>query len=241
MESRINLSGLHHQTSAKQLISRYESMDSPPVPSRRVSRTLAIKQSFLLPIKKDKSPGRHSFLNLMGLFKKGNNKLNTFRSSRSPSPIPLDFEFEPAQETRPASPISLGRPPALFSGPLLYLSRASESPSSSPILPVWTTCTATLEADHIVISWLTAHGNPDVHSVSLAHCTDVRSLTPSQLDADERALLPRDGDTEERFFEMLFEGRSREKFAASSVRDRASWVNAIWSVIQFLITRRRLN
>jgi hypothetical protein len=79
-----------------------------------------------------------------------------------------------------------------------------------------------------VITWLTTHGNPFIHTIRLSNCTDVRSLSSQQLDAEECALLPK-GDTKEpKVFEILFEGKAREKFAATSVRERAEWVSAIW-------------
>ncbi|KAJ6609872.1 hypothetical protein B0H10DRAFT_453225 [Mycena sp. CBHHK59/15] len=64
----------------------------------------------------------------------------------------------------------------------------------------------------------------------LKHCTDVRSLSSMKLDPEERALLP--GDVKDiKVFEILFEGRAREKFATTSIRERARWVSAIWDAI----------
>jgi hypothetical protein len=63
--------------------------------------------------------------------------------------------------------------------------------------------------------------------VVLKHCTDVRSLTADELDSEERALLP--GDIKDiKVFEVLFDGRVGEKFATTSIRERARWVSAIW-------------
>ncbi|KAG1858133.1 hypothetical protein F4604DRAFT_1685009 [Suillus subluteus] len=85
---------------------------------------------------------------------------------------------------------------------------------------------------HSVITWYTIHGNPSTHVLPLDGCTDVRSISLNRLDLDEKALLPTQTDqSEPKVFELLFEGRRREKFAASSSQERARWVSAIWDTL----------
>ncbi|KAG5647048.1 hypothetical protein DXG03_001418 [Asterophora parasitica] len=180
--------------------------------------------------KRERSPIRQSFRNLLTVFKKVNGRkekqeegrpLSSFR--RQLEPVEVDFPRAP--------PVLRSRSRKLESS-LLYLSRTPKLPSKSPILPVWTPCTATLESDKIVISGLTAHGNPSVHTILLSNCTDVRSLAMQQLNAEESALLPKRHEMDEfKVFEILFEGRPREKFAANSVQERAGWVSAVWDTI----------
>jgi hypothetical protein len=240
MDARKNSGALQHQRSAKALISRYESMSSSRSirpPPRLLGPPKKTRSSS--PINKDKSPIRQSFRNLFGVFRKGN-ALAKDKTSRSTGIPPIigsrKSNLLPSQLASP-NPVVLpqagigkvddSQPSAKpYSGTLLYLSRVS---SSSLILPVWTVCTASLQKDHILVKWITAHGNPSYHSISLADCGDVRSLALSQISPDERALLPSKGDPEDlRVFEILFEGRPREKFAATSAHERAGWVSAIW-------------
>ncbi|THH31345.1 hypothetical protein EUX98_g2855 [Antrodiella citrinella] len=119
-------------------------------------------------------------------------------------------------------------PTALHTGPLLYLCR----PVSPNDLPVWTDCTVVLHPSHILVTWLTPQDNPSTSMVTLPQCTDVRSLAVNELDAEERGLLPTQPNKGElKVFELLFEGRVREKFAAYSVTERAGWVSAIWDAL----------
>jgi len=123
-------------------------------------------------------------------------------------------------------------------GVLLYLSQCPDNLRSSQS-PVWLPCTVTLEEDvqSIRISWSDPSSQEEgsTHIVSLARCADVRSLVASQL--EERDLtIPLVGCKDEirvedfKVFEILFEGKEREKFAARTVRERARWVSAIWLV-----------
>jgi hypothetical protein len=147
----------------------------------------------------------------------------------------------------PVPPISLADDPLCSSQPkkrqicgvLLYLSQCPDNLRSSQG-PAWLPCTATLEEDvqSIRISWSDLSSQEErvsTHIVSLARCTDVRSLVASQL--EERDLtIPLAGCKDEvriedyKVFEILFEGKGREKFAARTVRERARWVSAIWFV-----------
>jgi hypothetical protein len=226
---------LQRHRSTKLLIDRYESMGSTSTvhPSRGAKPStsgLLQKQTTPFPSshKKDKSPIRQSLRNLFSVFKKVN-VTGKYKPDESISTINRPGMVLPTLESSSVLDFEPPPPARKHTGSLLYLSRASQLSPSFPILPVWTTCTATVEANTIVISWLTTHGNPSIHTIQLSNCTDVRSLSSLQLDAEECALLPKKGDTEElKVFEILFEGRAREKFAATSVRERAEWVSAIW-------------
>ncbi|KAL7281445.1 hypothetical protein ACG7TL_004758 [Trametes sanguinea] len=159
--------------------------------------------------------------------------------------IPPTAPFAQTDPRSCASPISAH---AGKQGPLLYLCRTSpqshghghgeqqsESGSSSSsggggggLPPVWMSCLAQLHTTHVLISWQTAQGNPTSRLVPFTACSDVRSLALSELAAEERALLP-EGRPELRVFELLFEGRAREKFAAEGVTERAGWENRVRS------------
>lgn len=236
---------LQHQRSTKLLISRYESMDQgisraapagkePDIAPSRVSRK--VSTGGISAWKKDRSPIGQSFRNLFSAFKKGKGVIkdrvlsSTRYISGDLSPRSSSFAGDPflAQDT-PGSERVPDKPVPPYSGPLLYLSRSTDSPMASTMLPVWTACTATLEGGNILITWFTVQGNPSTHIISLSECADVRSLALSEINPDERALLPVTADSEDlRVFEVLFEGKAREKFAARSVQERAGWVSAIW-------------
>ncbi|KAF5370556.1 hypothetical protein D9758_001832 [Tetrapyrgos nigripes] len=167
--------------------------------------------------KGNKSPIRQSFRNLVGLIKKAQARVKRPDNSSQASPR------IPAKETKPSSSKS--------SGNLIYLAR----PTNSHLLPVWTSCTATLNGDKFSVSWSTAKNNPDSFSVDLKRCTDVRSLSSSQLSPEEVSQLPSSEDSQElKVFEVVMIDKSREKFAASSNHERATWVSAIWDVVLLL-------
>ena len=252
MDAKKATSVLQHQRSAKELINRYESMSSSERPhSTRPPSHRAVgmsSQPLFFPrkmpfINKDKSPIRQSFRNLFSVFKRGNAVIkdkangsmgfssiigsNRDKSTPLPGLSPRSALDVPVVLPEVESKKDISRIPVkLHSGSLLYLSRVSTSPST---LPVWTTCTAALQSDRILITWLTTHGNPSHHAIPLAHCEDVRSVALNQINPDERALLPSKGDLEDlRVFEMLFKGKPAESFAATSAHERAGWVSAIW-------------
>ncbi|KAF8070690.1 hypothetical protein FPV67DRAFT_1488366 [Lyophyllum atratum] len=231
MDPTPNDSLLQRQSSAKQLINRYESMS--PGPSSRPPPCAASASSTPLKVPaattsfelqdKEKSPIRHSLRNLFSVFKKAN-----IRKGKQPhEERPLSSfrrEYQSVVDDRPtfsAPPVLRSRSRKLTSS-LLYLAQTPQHPSNPPVLPT----------DSIVISCLTAHGNPSIHTIQLSNCTDVRSLSMEQLNPEEGAMLPKRREIEElKIFEILFEGRPREKFAANSVQERAGWVSAVWDTI----------
>lgn len=121
--------------------------------------------------------------------------------------------FKKARKTD--APSSSGHSPeAVISqqtGSLLYLSS-----------PGWTNCSVTLDARKLILSFT----DLSVHEIALSDCTDIRSLSSSQLDH-----IPH-GDNV-KVFEVLFLGKTRERFAARSVRERAGWISAIWFVCHY--------
>jgi hypothetical protein len=231
--------------STKQLISRYESMMPPAAPSPRpvssgksaakfVRAISASKENLPIIRKQDRSPLRQSFTNLLSVFKIGNIK-NSGKDGNSRSlsgfvkaSSPLGSHSGYCNSTVSQSESNV-KQAHFYTGALLYLSRPQVGQRASLILPVWTDSSVELKSGEILTTWLTTQGNPFTHAISLASCTDVRSLSLHQLDASEMALLPTRADSEEvRVFELLFEGRPRERFAATSLQERAGWVSAIW-------------
>lgn len=117
-----------------------------------------------------------------------------------------------------------------MTGPLLYLSRSAQLSSPDVSGPLsWTNCSVTIDGSKLVVSSIVGDIESTIHEISLSRCTDIRSLGVMQLRTEEAELLDRvpEGD-KMRVFEVLFEGRQREKFAAKSVRERAGWISAIW-------------
>ncbi|OCH92336.1 hypothetical protein OBBRIDRAFT_886367 [Obba rivulosa] len=252
---------LTRRGTTKELIGRFESMSSssrepikPPTHStgrfgfRGGPSTTAGNRD------KKRSPLRQSIRNILSVFSKKYKaslkdqleesmvpgtryRPNIGEHAASPPPdiAPEDSAPAPQAELEPSNsryhislcttPISPG---STLSGPLLYLSR----PERSDLLPVWTACIAILHTTHVLITWHTGHGNPETFIVPFVDCADVRSLSVADLDTTERTLLPTGTDlTSLKVFELLFEGRPREKFAASSMKERATWVSAIWDAV----------
>ncbi|KAG6866762.1 hypothetical protein C0991_011421 [Blastosporella zonata] len=223
---------LQHQQPTKELISRYEFMSSsrhPPVSQNSLDDPA---NTSLPGLKKEKSPIRRSFYSLVSALK----KVNLRKGKQIERPLSsFRRQHPPALDDHPglsAPPVLRSRSRKLASS-LLHLSRTPLLlTDSSDLKPVWTSCTATLEPDTIVVVGRTPHGNPSAYIIELSNCTDVRSLSLQQLDSNESAMLPRKGEHDEfKVFEILFEGRPREKFAANSVQERAGWVSAIWDTI----------
>lgn len=242
------LNDLQRHRSTKQLISRYEELEVTAAPSRAPHGlpSNARLTEFSSPtldkgIKmKRSSPIRHSIRNLLSVFHKGkfSSKVNIAGASMAENtniihlsdPPPTSFVSEGATAKHlTTEKIECNTPTALHSSTLLYLSQGSLNPLASPILPVWTSCTATLHQKHILLTSHTSHGNPSTCIVHLSGCTDVGSLALNQISADERALLPNTDDPDGlRVFEIQFKTERTERFAASSAQQRSRWVSAIW-------------
>jgi hypothetical protein len=247
-----SLTDLQRNRSAKHLISRYEAMEVSAAPTR-ASRTPVLETRRLATAgthtpgfhngRKDKksSPIRHSLRNFLSVFTKSKvsskeetawtpttertnviHLMTPLTSTGDPFIVPNIITKDLATEK-----IACNTPTALRSGHLLYLSQCTADQLASLILPVWTSCTATLHLRHILITWLSPCGNPFTHMIDLTTCTNVRSLALGQISADEQALLPDEG-AGLKVFEIQFEGTEKERFAATSVQQRAGWVSAIW-------------
>jgi len=228
-----------HQRSAKELISRYESLKAPDA-SRKSRAALdadlvcRVKQGSVLSLQKT-APFRQSFRNLLTVFKKG--KRDGEEKVLFPH-IPF-AAYKPSRDAVHGMQgsgrcIDIGETCPTVSGnhfgPLLYLDPSPISSTSAlRTLPVWATCIATLKTDHILLTSVTAQGNPSTRTVSLASLADVRSLASDEIGHEIKALLPTEGPGEQlRIFEISFEGRAHELFAARSAQERAGWVSAIW-------------
>ncbi|KAH7888733.1 hypothetical protein F5I97DRAFT_743616 [Phlebopus sp. FC_14] len=242
---------LRRRQSAKQLIHRFESMTRGASTAQygRSSGSTGTNSDTganhpFLSLTRSKSKRRslsHSLRNFVAVFKRRRDKDQDDSDHTLPrSSVEIDCDgvnshpFRPKPAPLPERSVrqialSTSKASALLSGPLHYLSRPS--PSASSILPVWTSCTVTLYDSHLLLTWYTLHGNPSSQVFPLGGCMDVHSLALKQLDANERALLPRNGNDDLKIFELLFEGRTPEKFAAASSHDRGQWVSAIWDTV----------
>ncbi|KAI0266742.1 hypothetical protein BC834DRAFT_111163 [Gloeopeniophorella convolvens] len=244
--------------SAKELIKRFESMREegpakPHLPHDVSTNTSNVRQTALglsMPLAKMErktSPLRQSFRNLLSVFKKGKRtareKLEPFTlssashspsSGQPPSPTPhiSDHGADPFDQNNSnlGSRICASPTYALHAGPLLHQSRPINA--SSSILPVWLSCDAVLHGTHILLTSATSQGVPSTDVVSLRACTDVNSLAYSDLSVEDRALLPSIGGSREpKVFELIFDGKDGQRFAAPTVQDRAAWVSAVWDAI----------
>ena len=116
---------------------------------------------------------------------------------------------------------------SLHTGPLLHLSQPTSV--SSPILPVWIPCDAVLHQSHILLTSATTQGIRRTDVVSLRACTDVKSLASGDISAEQRALLPTmENSAVPKVFELVFDGKEKQRFAVPTVKDREAWVSAIW-------------
>lgn len=248
---------LMRRKTAKELIGRFESLSTPsesPGPASSIEfpsrpKRTSTKDSDIAEKKlKGRSPIRQSFRNLLSVFSKKARPGRDISEHLAPPGAydVIDLEASPGPTARSNKPIlpristnmqsgpnvaACTTPGSLYSGPLLHLCR----PISPNGLPVWANCTAVLHPSHILITWVTSRGSPSTSVVSFTQCTDVRSLALTDLNQAERELLPSDADAGDvKVFELLFEGRAREKFAATSVKERAGWVSAIWYVRVFV-------
>ncbi|KAG2145990.1 Tim17/Tim22/Tim23/Pmp24 family-domain-containing protein [Suillus bovinus] len=235
---------VQRRQSARQLIDRYESiLREEPSTARRppsAARFLGVSSSRSVGKGKRRSLSA-SLRNFLSVFQKGRKGKDgddqedvptVVVDAPSMAQIPSMYtESAPLSHDTGSVALSAGKVSALHSGALLYLSMPPSS-TTSPILPSWTSCNVTLHTLDIIITWYTTHGNPSTHVLPLDGCTDVRSLSLNRLDLDEKALLLTSTDqSEPKVFELLFEGRRREKFAASSSQERARWVSAIWDTL----------
>ncbi|KAJ7084343.1 hypothetical protein B0H15DRAFT_742469, partial [Mycena belliarum] len=139
--------------------------------------------------KKDKSPIRQSFRNLLAVLKKGSglrggrSKLESIKTiSRSPPRLETCLPI-PLSPGDPFTVSTISLPSDQSAGLIFYLSRLPET------APVWTLCSASLETDTLHLTWPTT-GTSSTHSILLKHCTDVRSLTSKQLGPEETGLFP---------------------------------------------------
>ncbi|KAI0766515.1 hypothetical protein BC629DRAFT_1596351 [Irpex lacteus] len=236
--------------STKELVGKYESLShattsKPSRPSIASSKQSNLATPENREKKKGKSPIRQSFRNILSVFsKKGrstrdpsitatpelldaNPQVKSLLSPKVPKLEPLTIPGASPAPRAVASPIACNTPSSLHSGRLFHMSR-----QASGSLPVWTDCDILLHPTHMLITWMTSLSNPSTEIVALAQCTDVRSLSVEDLAEEERGMLPTVTEPNGVFvFELLFEGKGREKFVAHSLKDRAGWVSAIWDAV----------
>lgn len=233
---------LQHRPSAKLLINRYEAMTPPPSSHQSHPAARQRGESLSAPLKdgpptpkKDKSPLRKSLRNFLSVIKKGTG-LSKHKHDDDilgrpylEQDIPENLPKAPTADPHAALEVTRPITPPRRSGPLLYLAQAEQSPNGYPLDPMWLSCTATMEERAISVSWFSSEGIPCTYHIKLSRCADVRSLSLRHLGPEEIALLPTIAEGEElKIFEILFEGKARERFAATSNRERAGWISTIW-------------
>jgi len=253
--SRNNNDDARRRRSTKDLIKRFESMsvENPPkaLPALGTRgtpiRTHRGEVSLFTPrtqVEKKTSPLRQSFRNLLSVFKKGKRpgkeKVEPYTYPKETS---LSFPDEKSSKIPPrakndsdpfapnsgslGSRICTSPTYSLHTGPLLHLSQPTSV--SSPILPVWIPCDAVLHQSHILLTSATTQGIRRTDVVSLRACTDVKSLTSGDIGIEQRALLPTlENSADPKVFELIFDGKEKQRFAAPTVKDRAAWISAIW-------------
>lgn len=182
-------------------------------------------------INKKSSPSGYSFRNLVSVLVKGKHTPTSTDSQRtSRHAHQRDELLNIATKNLTKEQIACITPTNLKSGPLLYLARGTRDVFSSPALPVWTATTAKLHQKHLLVTWETSHGNPSTRIIDLSELVDVSSLSSNEIGADERDLLPRFSTMGRnvKLFEIQFNGKRSERFAAYSAEQRTGWVDAIW-------------
>ncbi|EED85457.1 predicted protein [Postia placenta Mad-698-R] len=245
--------GLARKRTTKELIGRFESMSERSEARTAVSSvSTKVEQRRARPgaypaieQKKGRSPIRQSIRNILSVFKKnksawkeqggesgveaGRPQVERQPAYGTPTPTPARVlptvpQLSALKESKDLSQCTTPLEPghARRSGPLLHLSH-DISPS---VHPVWANCTATLHSTHLLLTWHTHRGNPSTDIISFNACTDVRSMSLSELDANERAMLPVDA-REVKVFE-----RPRERFAAKNVGERAMRVPQLIRVVK---------
>ena len=222
--------------SARELIGRFESMSSRPIPPshHRASRSLS---GYELPpatpplstlCDKSQTPLRASFRNLISLFaKKGKAKEDHILSTRYGPPINVNLPKDDQAS------LSTLRTPSTDHSSLCDILKCGSAlrlcsywSSSGSALPVWNECDLKLFGTHLLTQSPSSHGNPIVEEISLVDCQDVHSVAQSQINDLERNLLP--ADAEFFLFELIFDNRNKERFAVKNVLERSSWVSTIW-------------
>jgi hypothetical protein len=247
-KDRPGLDDARRRRSTKELIKRFESIsaDNSPGNGARSTPGRIHRGNFSLftppaKVEKKTSPLRQSFRNLLSVFKKGRrlgkeNMESNGAPSESEPPVervssgPLKREHDSDPFTfgggGPSSRICASPTYSLHRGSLLHLSPLTPA---SPILPVWVTCDAALHGSHILLTTATTQGIQSTVVVSLRACADIKSLAPNEIAAEQKALLPAmENSTDPKVFELFFDGKESQLFAAPTVKDRAAWVSAIW-------------
>lgn len=237
---------------AKELIGRYQSMEdeaksfrtSTPTNETKSTRRRQMPRGSASPEKdKKRSPIRQSIRNLLSVFKTKKQVGSTREHSGDYLTVPgTAYDAKDASEPLPSNVLqsqstrlnistsnnNLAKCTTPISprntGSLLYLSH-----STSNVYPVWVSCSATLHTSHMLVMTTSAQGHPSTEIIPFTKCIDVRSLSANELEENERSLLPTSSGTNDvKIFELIFEGRQSERFAAKSVPERAKWVSAVW-------------
>ena len=249
------LNDARRRRSTKELIKRFESMGADGSPKALPAhgtrgtpvRTHRADVGLFTPrthVEKKTSPLRQSFRNLLSVFKKGKRfgkeKVEPYiypketgqsspdeKLSKIPPRAKHESDLFAPNSGSLGSRICTSPTYSLYTGTLLHLSQPTSA--SSSILPVWIPCDAVLHQSHMLLTSATTQGIRRTDVVSLRACTDVKSLTSGDIGAEQRALLPAmENSAIPKVFELVFDGKEKQRFAVPTVKDRAAWVSAIW-------------
>jgi len=207
-----------------------------------------------MPVKKDKnkSPLRQSIRNLLSTLKKGAGKsgevISAAKGIRKHSTGGLVLERPPhvpekdsATGDHPSKPsreqatelyrlpvdqvLSIDCNKADFSGPIWYLSKASDGAAI-----VWNSCNGVIKGRKLSITWFSHDdSNHRVLEVDLSRCIDVRSLTNGEMNQEDLELLNEQEETHGlKVLELVSRSRQTDRFAVRNFGERAAWVTALW-------------
>ncbi|KAI0305671.1 hypothetical protein B0F90DRAFT_1699893 [Multifurca ochricompacta] len=205
-KDRSGSNDLQRRRSTKELIKRFESISAGNSPrDQQVHNT---RTNLCAP--KKTSPLRQSFRSLLSVFKKGKRfgkeKLEPYTAPIVPN------------ESEPLFPQD---------------QTLSNLPSGEHELDPFTINNDGLGSRICTSPTYSLHkGIQITEVVSLRGCTDVKSLTCDEIDAQHRALLPAmQNSRNPKVFELVFDAKDNQRFAAPTVKDRATWVSAIWDTL----------
>lgn len=237
---------LCRRPTTKLLINHFETLSHPAVVAQ-ISDDVQRTQSNdgKTGRRKEGNPVRQSLKNLMSVFVKRNGFLGLSRARlvgrRSvvghTTLVPHELNHPPST-TLILPPVDLSDASSKWpqTSPSLYHRRNAYEADTLTVS--WAPCAVTVEHDcQLVISyqdtWVATR--PPQETISLSCFTDVRSVSPKNISLEEYDALPSGGPEEMKVFEILFEGRPRERFATPSSIERAEWLSKIWFVCPLIV------
>lgn len=121
--------------------------------------------------------------------------------------------------------LSIDSNKADFSGPIWYLSKASDGTAIA-----WNSCNGVIKGRKLSITWFSHNdSNHRVLEVDLSRCIDVRSLTNGDLNQEDLELLNEQEETHGlKVLELVSRSHQTDRFAVRNFGERAAWVTALW-------------